>query len=156
MVAQPIMIAASTNIVQPQLMSSEANAGLNSQMALFVLEIKNVFISFVPGVFVPLVTRMHIVHLVNFVATNMCLLLKMFVPDIVTKFVFSVQHAVVLVKLVGGDLRANNIILIKKQKFNDNLFYMYIRYTFSSNHFFCFWTSDFGPITSVYNSVQTL
>ena len=135
MVAQPIMIAASTNIVQPQLMSSEANAGLNWQMALFVLEIKNVFISFVPGVFVPLVTRMHIVHLVNFVATNMCLLLKMFVPDIVTKFVFSVRHAVVLVKLVGGDLRANNIIVIKK-KFSDNLFYMYIRYTFSSNHFF--------------------
>ena len=142
MVAQPIMIAASTNIVQPQLMSSEANAGLNWQMALFVLEIKNVFISFVPGVFVPLVTRMHIVHLVNFVATNMCLLLKMFVPDIVTKFVFSVRHAVVLVKLVGGDLRANNIIVIKNQKFSDNLFYMYIRYTFSSNHFFCFWTSD--------------
>ena len=153
MVAQPIMIAASTNIVQPQLMSSEANAGLNWQMALFVLEIKNVFISFVPGVFVPLVTRMHIVHLVNFVATNMCLLLKMFVPDIVTKFVFSVRHAVVLVKLVGGDLRANNIII---QKFSDNLFYMYIRYTFSSNHFFCFWTSDFRLITSVYNSVQTL
>ena len=116
MVAQQIMIAASTNIVQPQLMSSEANAGLNSQMALFVLEIKNVFISFVPGVFVPLVTRMHIVHLVNFVATNMCLLLKMFVPDIVTKFVFSVQHAVVLAKIVGGDLRANNIIVIKKTK----------------------------------------
>ena len=116
MVAQPIMIAASTNIVQPQLMSSEANAGLNWQMALFVLEIKNVFISFVPGVFVPLVTRMHIVHLVNFVATNMCLLLKMFVPDIVTKFVFSVRHAVVLVKLVGGDLRVNNIIAIKKNK----------------------------------------
>ena len=108
MVAQPIMIADSTNIVQPQLMSSEANVGLNWQMALFVLEIKNVFISFVPGVFVPLVTRMHIVHLVNFVATNMCLLLKMFVPDIVTKFVSSVRHAEVLVKLVGGDLHANN------------------------------------------------
>ena len=115
MVAQPIMIADSTNIVQPQLMSSEANVGLNWQMALFVLEIKNVFISFVPGVFVPLVTRMHIVHLVNFVATNMCLLLKMFVPDIVTKFVFSVRHAVVLVKLVGGDLRANNMIVIIKK-----------------------------------------
>ena len=108
MVAQPIMIAASTNIVQPQLMSSEANAGLNWQMALFVLEIKNVFISFVPGVFVHLVTRMRIVQLVNFVATNMCLLLKMFVLDIVTKFVSSVRHAEVLVKLVGGDLHANN------------------------------------------------
>ena len=150
------MIVVSTNIVQPRLMSSKANAGLNYQMALYVLETKNVFISFVPGVFVHLVTRMRIVQLVNFVATNMCLLLKMFVLDIVTKFVFSVRHAVVLVKLVGGDLRANNIIVIKNQKFSDNLFYMYIRYTFSSNHFFCFWTSDFRPITSVYNSVQTL
>ena len=102
------MIVVSTNIVQPRLMSSKANAGLNYQMALYVLETKNVFISFVPGVFVHLVTRMRIVQLVNFVATNMCLLLKMFVLDIVTKFVSSVRHAEVLVKLVGGDLHANN------------------------------------------------
>ena len=76
-------------------------------MALYVLEIKNVYISFVPGVFAHLVTRMRTVQMVNFVATNMCLLLKMFVLDIVTKFVSSVRHAEVLAKLVGGDLHAN-------------------------------------------------